>query len=294
MIKYNPKNWFALIFEFHKSDTLRKLIKTIIIFSLYCTVLLYLEIHYTSFKSTIAIHSLLGFVLGLLLVFRTNTAYDRWWEGRRIWGELTNTSRNLAMKINAVLKEDNLNDREFYASMISNFAISSKNHLRTNDENFLDGISNCNGFNKDNIKSRDHIPNLISTSIFKKTHDLFKKDIITGNILITIDTQIKSLVDVIGGCERIKNTPIPYSYNIFLKKFIFIYTLSLPFGLVSDLGYWAIPISVFILYVLCSLELLAEEIEDPFGKDANDLPLDTMCENIKENVNSILLNKYDK
>ena len=294
MIKYNPKNWFALIFEFHKSDTLRKLIKTIIIFSLYCTVLLYLEIHYTSFKSTIAIHSLLGFVLGLLLVFRTNTAYDRWWEGRRIWGELTNTSRNLAMKINAVLKEDNLDDREFYASMISNFAISCKNHLRTNDENFLDGISNCKGFNKDNIKSRDHIPNLISTSIFKKTHDLFKKDIITGNILITIDTQIKSLVDVIGGCERIKNTPIPYSYNIFLKKFIFIYTLSLPFGLVSDLGYWAIPISVFILYVLCSLELLAEEIEDPFGKDANDLPLDTMCENIKENVNSILLNKYAK
>ena len=68
----------------------------------------------------------------------------------------------------------------------------------------------------------------------------------------------------------------------------------MPFGLVSDLGYWAIPISVFILYVLCSLELLAEEIEDPFGKDANDLPLDTMCENIKENVNSILLNKYAK
>jgi putative membrane protein len=294
MIKYNPKNWFALIFEFHKSDTLRKLLKTIIIFSLYSIVLLYLEIHYTSFKSTIAIHSLLGFVLGLLLVFRTNTAYDRWWEGRRIWGELTNTSRNLAMKINAVLKEDNLNDREFYASMISNFAISSKNHLRTNEENYLNGISNCSGFNKKNLKSKDHIPNIISSLIFKKTHDLFKEDIITGNILITIDKQIKTLVDVIGGCERIKNTPIPYSYNIFLKKFIFIYTLSLPFGLVSDLGYWAVPISVFILYVLCSLELLAEEIEDPFGKDANDLPLDVMCENIKENVNSILLNKYAK
>ena len=291
MIEYNPKSWFRLIFEFHKSDTLRQLFKTILIFSIYSSILLYLEIHYTKFKSTIAIHSLLGFVIGLLLVFRTNTAYDRWWEGRKIWGELTNTSRNLAMKINAVLQEENMKDRDFFASMISNFAYSAKNHLRNNDENYLKEIFNCPGFNKKEIKKDDHIPNLVAASIFKKTHELFKKDIITGNLLITIDTQIKSLVDVIGGCERIKNTPIPYSYNIFLKKFIFIYSLSLPFGLVSDLGYWAIPISTFILYVLCSLELLAEEIEDPFGKDDNDLPLDTMCKGIKNNINSILLNK---
>ena len=291
MIKYNPKNWFTLIFEFRKSDTLRKLLKTIIIFSIYCSILLYLEIHYTKFKSTIAIHSLLGFVLGLLLVFRTNTAYDRWWEGRKIWGELTNTSRNLAMKINAVLSEENIKDREFYAAMISNFAFSSKNYLRIKKEKHLNDIINCPGFNVKEIKNDDHIPNLISTSIFKKTHELFRKDLITGNLLITIDTQIKSLVDVIGGCERIKNTPIPYSYNIFLKKFIFIYGISLPFGLVTDLGYWAIPISTFILYVLCSLELLAEEIEDPFGEDANDLPLDALCEGIKKNVNTILLNK---
>jgi len=291
MIQYNPKNWFTLIFEFRKSDTLRQLLKTIIIFGIYSSIIVYLEIHFTKFKSTIAIHSLLGFVLGLLLVFRTNTAYDRWWEGRKIWGELTNTSRNLAMKINAVLSMDNLKDREFFASMISNFAFSSKSHLRTNEEFFLNDIINCAGFNKNEIENDAHIPNLISSSIFNKTHELYRNKIITGYQLITIDTQIKSFIDVIGGCERIKNTPIPYSYNIFLKKFIFIYGISLPFGLVSDLGYWAIPISTFILYVLCSLELLAEEIEDPFGIDANDLPLDALCNGIKKNVSSILLNK---
>jgi putative membrane protein len=175
--------------------------------------------------------------------------------------------------------------------MISNFAFSSKSHLRTNEDFFLNDIINCTGFNKNEIENDAHIPNLISSSIFNKTHELYRNKIITGYQLITIDTQIKSFIDVIGGCERIKNTPIPYSYNIFLKKFIFIYGISLPFGLVSDLGYWAIPISTFILYVLCSLELLAEEIEDPFGIDANDLPLDALCNGIKKNVSSILLNK---
>ena len=294
MIKYNPKNWYGLIFEFHQSDTLRKLLKTLILFGIYCTVIVYLELHYTKFKSTIAIHSLLGFVIGLLLVFRTNTAYDRWWEGRKLWGELTNTSRNLAMKVNAILKKDNIDDRKFYSAMITNFVISCKGHLRRNEEIVIEDITECKGFSKEKLNTKDHVPNLFASLIFEKTHKLFKKEIITGNLLITIDKQIKSMVDVIGGCERIKNTPIPYSYNIFLKKFIFIYTLSLPFGLVTDLGYWSIPISIFILYVLSSLELLAEEIEDPFGTDANDLPVDTMCENIKENVNSILLNKYAK
>ena len=84
MAKYNPKDWFGLIFEFHKSDTLRKLIYVLLVYGLYAGAIVYLELHYTNFKSTISIHSLLGFVIGLLLVFRTNTAYDRWWEGRKV------------------------------------------------------------------------------------------------------------------------------------------------------------------------------------------------------------------
>ena len=83
MSKYNPKDWFGLIFEFHKSDTLRKLIYILLVYGLFAAVIVYIELHYTNFKSTISIHSLLGFVIGLLLVFRTNTAYDRWWEGRK-------------------------------------------------------------------------------------------------------------------------------------------------------------------------------------------------------------------
>ena len=99
--------------------------------------------------------------------------------------------------------------------------------------------------------------------------------------------QVKELTDIVGKCERIKKTPIPYSYSIFLKKFIFIYTLTLPLGLATTFFFWSVPISMFVLYILASLELLAEEIENPFGEDTNDLPVDEICNTIKANVHEI-------
>ncbi len=103
-----------------------------------------------------------------------------------------------------------------------------------------------------------------------------------------MNAEATSFLDICGACERIKNTPIPYSYSGFIKKFIFFYIITLPIGYVFDLGYIIIPIVVLVFYVLASLEVIAEEIEDPFGKDANDLPLDRMAENIKKNINEIL------
>ena len=286
MIKYNPKSWFGLIFEFHKSDTLRKLIYVILIYALYAAVIVYLELHYTNFKSTIAIHSLLGFVLGLLLVFRTNTAYDRWWEGRKVLGALVNTSRNLALKLNTFIPSDKSDLKKVNAELISNYSFSMKNHLR--DKVILKEIKFNNSLSEEEYVKNNHKPNLIAKKLNLETKKLYDEKYISGNIYITIDNQIKELTDVVGKCERIKKTPIPYSYNIFLKKFIFIYTFTLPLGLATTFFYWSIPISIFILYILASLELLAEEIENPFGEDANDLPVDNICENIKKNVDEIL------
>jgi putative membrane protein len=286
MIKYNPGDWFGLIFEFHKSDTLRKLIYVILIYGLYTGLIVYLELHYTNFKSTIAIHSLLGFVLGLLLVFRTNTAYDRWWEGRKVLGALVNTSRNLALKLNTFIPKEKKQLKKTYAELISNYSFSMKNHLR--DKVILEEIAFNNLLTKEEYNSIDHKPNLIAKKLFIETKNLYDEKHLSGNIYITIDDQIKQLTDIVGKCERIKKTPIPYSYNIFIKKFIFIYTITLPLGLATTFFYWSIPISIFTLYILASLELLAEEIENPFGEDSNDLPLNDICENIRKNVNEII------
>ena len=286
MKKYNPKDWFGLIFEFHKSDTLRRLLYVLLIYGAYASLIVYLELHYTNFKSTISIHSLLGFVIGLLLVFRTNTAYDRWWEGRKVLGALVNTSRNLALKLNSFIPNNDTVLKKQNAQLISNYVFSMKNHLR--DKVVLDEIDFNDALSQTEYEYIDHKPNLIAKKLFKELKELNDKKMISGEVYITIEHQIKELTDIVGKCERIKKTPIPYSYSIFLKKFIFIYTLTLPLGLATTFFFWSVPISMFVLYILASLELLAEEIENPFGEDTNDLPVDEICNTIKANVHEIL------
>ena len=98
---------------------------------------------------------------------------------------------------------------------------------------------------------------------------------------------INKFTDICGACERIKKTPIPYTYNIFIKKFIFVYIVSMPIAFVSDFHYWTILATVFTFYTLASLELIAETIEDPFGLDSDDLPTDDLAITIKNNVTEI-------
>ena len=117
---------------------------------------------------------------------------------------------------------------------------------------------------------------------------LYKTGVISGEQLLLINPELTSFTDICGACERIKNTPIPYSYSAFIKKFFFIYIMTLPFGYVFTLGYWVVPVVAIVFYVLGSLELIAEEIEDPFGKDSNDLPMEKLAANIRKHVAEIL------
>lgn len=285
MIQYNPKDWLTFIFRFHKSDTFRQLIPMMIFIGLYSYAIAYLELEYwqISQKSHISnipiMHSMLGFVISLLLVFRTNTAYDRWWEGRKLWGGLVNNSRNLAMKLSVMLKDEH--DRAYFRKLIPSYASILVKHL-TNTETSMqlyEGIE---------LKQHQHHPNQVAKMIYQKVADLHEQKKITGEQLIVLNAEMQSFTDICGACERIKNTPIPYSYSAFIKKFIFFFVMTLPFGYVFSLGYYAIPVVIFIFYVLASLELIAEEIEDPFGFDANDLPMEKIAANIKKHVEEVI------
>lgn len=278
MIKYNPKEWFSLIFRFHKSDTFRKLFWLLCSMAFYSWLIAYIEIEilHLKFRSTTAMHSLLGFVISLLLVFRTNTAYDRWWEGRKMWGNLLNVSRNMAIKLQAFIPQTDMESRDKLSHLLSEYAVALRDHLSRN-------IAKQN--------NKPHQPNLIASEIFDTVNKLYKNNTISGNQLIIINTEISELANICGACERIKKTPIPYSYSLFIKKFIFIYIMTMPFGFISDFGYWIILLTVFVLYVLVSIEMIAEEIEDPFGNDSNDLPMDEIAQNIKRSVTEIMRNK---
>src|SRR6478609_7166206 len=137
MINYNPRRWFPFLFRFHKSDTLRTLSPVILILCFYSWLLVYLEREYlhlpeNSFVKNIpAMHSLLGFAISMLLVFRTNTAYDRWWEGRKFWGALVNNSRNLSMKLSAFLPKEEAAQRAFFQKIIPAYAFTLHNHLHS-------------------------------------------------------------------------------------------------------------------------------------------------------------------
>lgn len=289
MIAYNPREWFGLIFRFHKSDTFRQMFWVLVAFALATVGLVYAELHFKQlhiFSNTIQIHSLLGFVIGLLLVFRTNSAYDRWWEGRKQWGAMVNNCRNMAIKINAVLPESLTDSRQLFKELVPIYVFAMKEHLRSGV--VYSDLPKTSFVSQTEYEKCQHIPNLIASKLYQELHRLYREKHISGDQLITLDKEIKALTDIIGACERIRNTPIPFSYNLFLKKFIFAYTITLPFGLAHDFHYWTVPIATFVLYIFGSLELLAEEIEDPFGLDTNDLPTDDLALKIQANVEEIL------
>lgn len=287
MIKYNPKNWFGLIFAFRRSDTLRILWKEILYIGAFSAALSYVIIEHVHnlkyFESLLSVYSLIGFVISLLLVFRTNTAYDRWWEGRKKWGELVNNSRNLAIKISALTDDPEI--RAYFKRMISNYVFAMKEHLREGVK--LEELDLTDEEKKE-LSQFDHKPNYIAQKMYAKLHAMKQSGKLTEENYIVIDVNLKTFSDIIGACERIKNTPIPYSYSMFLKKFIFIYVTTLPLAFVNTFGYYSSLVSIFVFYVLVSMEILAEEIEDPFGKDDNDLPTDDLCQKIKANVSEVL------
>ena len=294
MISYNPKDWFIFLFRLHKADTFRKLFPLILGISVYAGIISFLELGYFNFLSSSNLrnitvtHTLLGFVLSLLLVFRTNTAYDRWWEGRKLWGNLVNNSRNLAMKLSAILPAEEKEQRSFFRKIIPAYAYALRNHLRaerTRIELFEEDIRHPSLKHIDHEK---HVPNQLALLMFIHIRQLYDEQKISDSQLIVLNAELQSFTDICGACERIKNTPIPFSYSVFIKKFIFFYVATLPFGYVLTLGYYVVPVVAFIFYVLASLEIIAEEIEEPFGNDANDLPIDKIALNIHRHIGELL------
>ncbi|HRG91979.1 MAG TPA: bestrophin family ion channel [Chitinophagaceae bacterium] len=294
MISYNPKDWFTFIFRFHKADTFRQLFPMILAICGYAAGIAWLELEYwrLSDKSYVrnlpVMHSLLGFAISMLLVFRTNTAYDRWWEGRKLWGSLVNNSRNLAMKLDMILSPDQTATRTFFRKMIPAYAFALHNHLhkeKTRIELF-DTEDHKHLFDK--IDHDKHIPNQLALLMYRHVQELYREKAISGEQLLFLNAELQSFTDICGACERIKNTPIPFSYSVFIKKFIFFYIMTLPFGYVFQLGYYIVPVVAFIFYVLASLELIAEEIEDPFGGDQNDVPTQLLAQNIHRHVAEII------
>lgn len=288
MIIYNPKDWFGLIFQFHKSDTFRRLIWVIICLAIFHLLVIFLTKNYFPGMMSLSptLHTLLGLVISLSLVFRTNTAYDRWWEGRKLWGALVNVSRNFALKVNAFVPGYEVIRRTRISMLAGSYAGVLKEHLRDSDRDTI--IAQVPEFFRSGIPATvHHIPNYLANYIQSSLLDMFQRREVSEASYLSMLNDLNQFTDICGACERIKNTPIPYTYNIFIKKFIFIYVITLPFTFAA-MAYDSVIITILVFYAFASLELIAEEIEDPFGIDANDLPTDALAANIYRNVEEIM------
>ena len=282
MIQYNPKSWFSLIFHAYSRQVFRKLFPAMLAVAALSALVCFVELELLSKPMEVSnvVHSLLGFVLSLFLVFRTNTAYDRWWEGRKQWGALVNVSRTLAMRVHEFGGGPEV--RAFFQSHIPSFVDALRDHLRPSQPE-EPVRPDAEPFSRAN-----HAPNAWAQAMEREAARLASDGTWTPHQHWLISQNLERMVDILGACERILKTPIPYSYSMFMKKFIFIYVVTLPIGFVSTFQWWSVPVVSLVFYILVSIELIAEEIEDPFGVEENDLPLDGLCATIRTNTDEIL------
>ncbi|NRB48565.1 MAG: bestrophin [Saprospiraceae bacterium] len=296
MIYYKTNaNWFGDLGNLAKSWTMVRIWRSVVAIGVYTTAICFavwgfnLEeyIHMNT-----SIFSLLGVILSIFLVFRTNSAYDRWWEGRKQWGALVNHTRNMAIYVNTMFPKDNPEVRRYFAKHISNFCLALVEHLREGTQ--LDKLIYLSDEDKAVYGEKGHVPNHISMQIFDRMAEGHRNGELNEGDYINIKAQHQALLDILGACERIKKTPIPFSYAVYLKIFITVYGLMLPFALITTFSFGTIPLVMFIFFALLGVELLGEEIEDPFGLDCNDLPTGDIANTIKTNVFEILEDRKGK
>ncbi len=229
-------------------------------------------------------------VIGLLLVFRTNTAYDRFWEGRKLWGTLINTVRNFARQIRVAIAEINPEDTaEKIAALhlIVAFSVSLKLHLRGEKVNHeVAALISEQQYEK--LQHMNHPPLEIALWIGDYLQCQQNRNCLNPYQLAALFKLLDTMVDVLGACERILKTPIPLAYNIHLKQILLIYCLSIPFQLVDELLWFTGIVAAIISFTLLGIEEIGREIENPFGYDKNDLPLDDICKTMLINIEDVI------
>ncbi|QYX32037.1 bestrophin family protein [Sphaerospermopsis torques-reginae] len=283
------QQWFQLALQI-KGSVITSIYKRVIgcgIFGILISVLYYFQVPVSQPILGSVIPSI---VLGLLLVFRTNTAYERFWEGRKIWGSTVNTVRNLARQIwvsvDEIAIEDEKKKIETLKLLIA-FAVATKLHLRNEPINSeLEELMPASYYI--NLKTMNNPPLEVAFWISDYLQKQYNRNCLNSYQLAAMQQLVNILVDNLGACERILKTPIPLAYAIHLKQLLLLYCLLLPFQIVESLGWWTGFISALVSFTLLGIEAIGLEIENPFGYDANDLPLDKICDTMKRNLDDLI------
>lgn len=233
-----------------------------------------------TFDQPAQIHEVFGVILGLLLVFWTNRAYERWWEARTLWGQLVNTCRNQAVKIKVLVKVPAADLRQCESLLIA-FPYALKDHLREGCE-----LRQVPGFENAGDKPT-HVPSYLTSKLYEFYRKWFEADLITGDELRILDLETNKFLEITGGCERIRNTPIAHSYRRFIHQLVALHLIALPWGLSQEFRDATVAIVTVAAYFMIGITVIAQAVEEPFGHDQDDLDLNRMCGVIETTVREI-------
>lgn len=237
--------------------------------------------------------TLIGVALGIFLGFRNNASYDRFWEGRKLWGQLVNMTRTFTRQVlilvgprpgGPAVDEDELRSfqREIVMRIVA-FAHSLRLSLRDDDDlRELEPFLPADEIER--LRSESNRPFAITQGTAERIRTAWTKGWIDSLHLPMLEASMTSLTDIQGGCERIKSTPIPFSYTTLIHRITAVYCYTLPFGLVDEIGLYTPFAVVLVAYAFFGLDVVGDEIENPFGKDPNDLPLRGISRLIEVNL----------
>jgi len=221
-------------------------------------------------------------ILSLLMSFRNGAAYQRWWEGRGLWGKLVNDSRNLAAKCAAFVPADVL-ARSCVADVLKAFPEALKRHLRSESVRLRD----LPGFEREDDDPA-HVPLYLARRLFADLAAWKRGGHVDQAVLWILDEHARGLLDVCGGCEKIRNTPLSPSYKGLLRTGLVLNALAAPWLLVPESGLWRLPVVLLVIFFLLGVELVDSIVEEPFGTDRDDLDLDRYCRTIRDGVEASL------
>lgn len=285
MIEYDARKWRRQILAFQGSVS-PKIIFRLALIALWSLGVVVLHRHFREIEVPPTGHALIGVALGLLLVFRTNASYDRFWEGRKAWERIASDARNVVRSARALMSDD----PAFLGPVVRwtvAFPYACMHRLR-GERSLGRAAAHFSPEQVAEVLAEDHVPLAVATRLSRLVAENRLHGTFPERAVITIDNNVRALVESIGVCERIQDTPLPFAYVVHLRRALMLFLLTLPFALVNPFGWATIIYATLISYVLLGIDEIGVEIENPFGTDHNDLPLELICARVEQNLTSIL------
>lgn len=237
--------------------------------------------------------TILGVAISIFLGFRNNSAYMRFWEARTLWGGLINESRNFARQTITLIASDDPKLRPFQEDVIL-ATIAYGHALRCHLHN-TDPLTEAEGVMRPEevvwLREQDNVPVAILHLIGRRLATARAAGWIRGGATLPLEDTLSRITSVQGGCERIKNTPIPETYALLSGTIVTFFCLFLPLGILDSAKVLTPLVVAFVAYAFFGLDALGEEITEPFGDDPHDLPLEKYTETIETNLRQILSDK---